>query len=95
MGYEIVWGYRALDDVLALNPMGILDCFEEQMDVLKRDPVREGTRATFPYPGTMRFDFECVGSSGRYDFRAFFYYKENERDIRIYHVAVDGPFGDG
>ena len=40
----------------------------------------------------MEYDFECEGSSGWYAFRAFFYFKQNEQDIKIYMVTVDGPF---
>ncbi|HEX7448742.1 MAG TPA: hypothetical protein VF306_14415 [Pirellulales bacterium] len=88
MSYELVWGEATFDEIVATRDRGIIDCVDRHLRILAANPVRHGYRTNHPKPGTMAFDFHCDGHIGRYDLRAYFYYMENERDLRVYRITV-------
>lgn len=91
MSYEIVLGHRSLDRIRDVN-LAVLDCLEDGLSQLAFNPVELGRRATLPHPTAMCYDITCTIPEGTYYFRAFFYYQQNERDLRVFDITFTGPF---
>lgn len=88
MNYDLVWGDAMFDDIRATADRGIIDCVDRNLRILAANPVRHAYRTNHPKPRTMAFDFHCLGDRGPYDLRAYFYYMENERDLRAYRLTI-------
>jgi len=87
MSYEIVFGDGALWE-LDWVPEEILGEIQHALERLARDPVRLGERAMFPDPWKgQKHTFQCRAEDQVYEFVAYFYYHENEREIRIIKVT--------
>jgi len=95
MDYEIVFGQGALDGLPDWIPEAVVAELERQCEYLRADPVNRSQRisaAEQALSPTARcgqkysFTYSCQGRT--YRFVIYFYYRDNERDLRVYDVEM-------
>lgn len=87
MSYDIVFGPNALDE-LDWIPEEAVDKLDRRLRRLAKDPVKLSEPAAFPDPCTgQKYTFRCRAAGRRFEFVAYFYYRENEREICIVKVT--------
>ena len=90
MSYEIVFGDKALDRIPDWLPRQVLDALESSLKRLASDPVQFGEPMVFPDPRRgLKYSFDCAHEGRTFYFVAYFYYLENESDLRVYDVTFD------
>jgi hypothetical protein len=88
MSYAIVFGQNALRDIPQDIPEDLVGVLESGLEKLKKDPVGLSQRAWPVGPwGGQKYRI-CGHYQGReFAFDVFFYYRDNESEIRVYHVG--------
>lgn len=95
MNYEIVFGEGALDRIPAWLPEAVVDQIERECDLLCVDPVHRSQRISAVEQAlspTMRcgqkYAFAYRHQGRTFHFVIYFYYRDNEHDLRVYDVEV-------
>ena len=91
MNYVVETAENAFRRLVGLSPV-LISQVEEALQRLAEDPLRLGRKAVFPFPprGNL-YSFHCVFEGVRYDFRAFYFFKDDERTLLIHDVTVISP----
>jgi len=88
MNYIVEKGENAFWRLVGLSPI-LISQVEEALDRLAEDPLHLGRKAVFPFPPRGNtYSFHCIFEGVRYDFRAFYYFKDDERTILIHDMTV-------
>jgi hypothetical protein len=95
MDYEIVFGPGALDRIPEWVPEEVVRELERQLDYLRADPANRSQRiaaleqALSPILRRgQRYAFMFTYQGRTYHFAVYFYYRDNEYDLRVYDVEM-------
>jgi len=95
MDYEIVFGQGALDGLPDWIPPAVVDELERELDFLRADPVNRSQRISAveqTLSPTMRcgqkYAFTFLYQGRTFHFVIYFYYRDNEHDLRVYDVEM-------
>ncbi len=95
MSYEIVFGPGALDRLPDWIPEAVVRELEQQLDYLRANPasrsqrISEAEQALSPVVHRgQKYAFSFAYQGRTFHFVVYFYYRDNEYDLRVYDVEM-------
>ncbi len=95
MNYEIVFGPGALDGLPDWIPEAVVHELGRQLDYLRADPSNRSQRISAVEQALspnmrrgQKYAFTHVYQGRTFHFVIYFYYRDNEHDLRVYDVEM-------